>query len=339
MERRDVRRVSPDSLERSDDTDSDSLLYQHTVIGPSTGCCCSDDSQSGDSHSSDDTLLVSPRCPIGKPREVPPTAPPNTKEGISAENLSEDSGYSGEQVQNVESIQGQNDYHGVVKRFNRAARGDMRQRSSFEAYDGGECDVFRGVASCFGSSCQDLRYSGAGTTGAQKRIIPQTVALVPKITLECFSPTKYSSARTRRSASSSATSTSEPDLLLRTDEVRSPSVEHRRCLGTSRVACGQGFFGESVCVSSVPDLPGIGVGRNGGGGGTVSDSDSSGVGVGCSTDRIVASIAAKNWDLCTLRSPAVAMAAVFDGFATPADSHTSVRSASSSGSDVDGRIK
>lgn len=207
---------------------------------------------------------------------------------MSAENLSEDSGYSDHfcninkpiinmQVQGIiipkKSTQKLNNELKYPKAYNKVT--NLRTRS-FQTYDGEP--YFHNVASCFGSSYQDLtvfdKYENGLALG--KRAMPRTTDVL-NIVLECNAASKYNPVDVV------SASCSEPDLLQ-----RDTTSEHRRCLDTNRVSCKQGFFGESVCVASVPkDLNLFGDNSA-----FVSYTNSE-------------SIAAKNWDLCTLTTDQV----------------------------------
>lgn len=306
------------------------------------GATATDDS-SDDSQNSDDTLLVagsrsdSPANGTNSSRtcrsyESLSTRRPTKhvkRERMSAENLSEDSGYSDVPVgcgcgATSGPISAPGGHGGIViphkstkKCVNelacintrishppparKIANPRTRMMRSFDAYDGALVALpfapasACAAATCFASSCQDLIAAVAYDAGARAadhaRVYRATIGRVARgtaprrttdvlnIVLECSAASKYNDDAV-------ASSYSEPDLLQ-----RDATSEHRRCLDTNRISCRQGYFGENLCVASVPkDLNLIG-----GGGDDVGGADRAFV----NTHR-GESVAAKNWDLCNL---------------------------------------
>lgn len=305
--------VSPDSLDRChSDSESESDYYRRyqvesgmlgfrdSLFYETKRLTDSDDSNS-DSQNSDETLLVPSRSNSYKSVHQPKVTrsfenlsskgKEKIKDKMSAENLSEDSGYS-DHFCNMKKTIPNMKVQGIVipKKSTQKVKNELKtpctrnclkSRNGFDAYDGD--GNFHNVASCFGSSYQDLtafeKYEPLSMfppTVGMKRMVPRTDVL--NIALECTIPSKYNIA----------TSTSEPNLLQNNDDPL--NTKHRRCLNTNQIVCKQGFFGESVCVSSVPkDLN------------FISDNDCSNI-VFTSFNSNPVSIAAKNWDLCTLRT-------------------------------------
>lgn len=301
------------------------------------------DDSSDDSQNSDDTLLVTysrSNSPANgtssrtcRSFESLTTRRPTkhvNRERMSAENLSEDSGYSdvptgcrckaptapitapsghgGIVIPQKSTKKCVNELSCMNNRMGLPIRKIANQRTrttrSFDAYDGA-LPFSPAPATCFASSCQDLTVAVAYDGGARnaadvyratigriaRGTTPRRTTDVLNIVLECSAASKYND-------DAIASSYSEPDLLQ-----RDATSEHRRCLDTNRISCRQGYFGENLCVASVPkDLNII----SGGGSDDVSV-----------TDRAFFnrrdSVAAKNWDLCTLNADMAAKAAVTCG--------------------------